>query len=206
LHVCAYLISDDEFNFSSRPQGAVLRQDYDEEGTMGKKFWANILLCVFIGIVLSLVLANIGSALTPKGILASDPKPSAVAAALFDKVVLADYNLSEDQGQMVTGDFIVTNTSGREVKNINVQCEFFDGDGKYLDREEWLLSGRVPTGKTMRHTSVARRYVNTASKNMKCSIVDFEVAHAPFFVLHRLEGGHGEEAAKGGHGEAPAHH
>ena len=50
---------------------------YQEEEIMGKKFWANIFLCVFIGIVLSLVLANIGSALTPKGVLAPDFKPSA---------------------------------------------------------------------------------------------------------------------------------
>lgn len=173
---------------------------------MGKKFWANIFLCVFIGIVLSLVLANIGSALTPKGVLPPHFEPSAEAAALMDKVVLSDYTLTEAPGQMVSGKFVVTNTSGQDIKNVDVLCEFFDGSGKYLDREQWLLSGTVPTGKTMSHSSVARRFVNTASKKMKCSIVNFKVAEAPFFQLHRVEGEHGEATADEGHGAAPAHH
>ena len=173
---------------------------------MGKKFWANIFLCVFIGVVLSLVLANIGSALTPKGVLAPNFEPSAEAKPLLDKVVLSDYNLSEAPGQMVSGEFIVTNTSGQDVKNVDVLCEFFDGDGKYLDREQWLLSGTVPNEKTMSHKSVARRFVNTGFKNMKCNIVNFQIAATPFFQLHRVEGGHGEAPADGGHGEAPAHH
>jgi hypothetical protein len=175
---------------------------------MGKKFWANIILCVFIGIVASAVLAKIPSALTPKGLLVTDPEPSAEAAPLMDKVVLADYNLAENPGQMVNGEFIVKNTSDKDVKNIDILCDFYDGSAKFLDREEWLLSGRIPAGKTMRHASVARRFVNTGSKDMKCRIVNFEVAGAPFFKLHRVEGGHhghaeaeGHEAAGHGHGQ-----
>ncbi len=173
---------------------------------MGKKFWANIFLCVFIGIVLSLALANIGSALTAKGVLAPDFEPSAEAAALIEQVILSDYTLSETSDRMVSGKFIVTNTSGQDVKNVDVLCEFFDGAGKYLDREQWLLSGTVPTGKTMSHSSEARRFVNTGSKNMKCGIVNFQVAKVPFFQLHRVEGGHGEAEPAAGHGEeAPKH-
>ena len=54
---------------------------------MGKKFWANIILCVFIGGVASVVLANINSALKPKGLLATDPEPSSDAAALMPSSV-----------------------------------------------------------------------------------------------------------------------
>ncbi len=173
---------------------------------MGKKFWANIFICVFIGVVLSLVLANIGSALTPKGVWAPDFEPSAEALPLMDKVVLSEYTLSEAPGQMVSGEFIVTNTSGQDVKNVDILCEFFDVSGKYLDQEQWLLAGTVPNGKTMSHKSVTRRFVNTGSKNMKCGITNFQVAGAPFFQLHRVEGGHGEASVEDGHGEAPAHH
>ena len=67
---------------------------------MGKKFWANIILCVFIGGVASVVLANINSALKPKGLLVADPEPSADAAAIMDKVILADYNLAENPGNV----------------------------------------------------------------------------------------------------------
>jgi hypothetical protein len=183
---------------------------------MGKKFWANVILCVFIGGVLSVVLTNISSALTPKGLLVSDPEPSPEAAALMSKVVLADYSLSEDPGHMVKGEFVVNNGSGVDVKNIDVLCEFFDKNGTYLDREQWLLSGQVPAGKAMRHSSIARRFVNTATQSTKCRIIDFQVASAPFFELHRVEGGHGGHAAVKGHGNShgeghaaekePAHH
>jgi hypothetical protein len=170
---------------------------------MGKKFWAKIILCVFIGTMASVVLANIPSALTPKGLLVSDPEPSPEAAPLMDKVQLADYALSEDPGQMVKGDFVVNNASDKDIKNVEVLCEFFDASGKYLDREQWLLSGKVPAGKAMRHSSVARRFVNTTSKSMKCRIVDFQIDTPPMFVLHRVEGGHGGHG--GGHGAAAAH-
>lgn len=179
---------------------------YQEEETMGKKFWANIILCVFIGGVASVVLANIPTALTPKGLLVADPGPSSEAAPLMDKVILADYNLVENPGRMVNAEFIVNNSSDQDIKNVDVLCDFFDGADKYLDREQWLLSGSVPAGKTMRHTSAARRFVNTGSRGMKCQIVDFEVARAPFFELHRVEGGHGNTEPEGHEAAAQGHH
>ena len=173
---------------------------------MGKKFWANIILCVFIGGVASVVLANINSALKPKGLLATDPEPSVDAAALMDKVILADYNLVENPGHMVDGEFFVRNISDNEIKNVDVLCEFFDGDRKYLDQEQWLLSDSVPAGKTIRHASVARRFVHTGSRGMQCRIVDFEVVQPSFFELHRVEGGHGDAGAEGHESATQGHH
>ena len=171
---------------------------------MGKKFWANVILCVFIGCVASVVLANINSALTPKGVLVSDPVPSPEAVVLMDKVLLTEYNLFEDPGHVVKGDFQVTNASDTDILNVNVFCEFYDGQGNYLDREQWLLGDRIPAGQTIHHVMAERRFVNTASEGMQCRIVDFEVAKASFFELHRVEGGHHGEAEASGHGALPA--
>lgn len=171
---------------------------------MGKKFWANVILCVFIGCVASVVLANIH--LTPKGMQVTDPEPSSEAATLMNRVTLADFKLARGAEHVVMGEFTVSNLSDKEIKNIDVLCEFFDGAGKYLDREQWLLSGRVPAGKIMRHSSAARRFVHTGSQKTQCRIVDFEVARAPFFELHRVEGGHGEAAPDDGDGAADQGH
>jgi hypothetical protein len=178
----------------------------------GKKFWANIIVCVVLAGGASLVLAN--ASLTPKGLQILQIKPSAETAALMDKVVLADYRLGAGAEQQVMGEFVVNNTSDKEVKNITVACEFFDKDGKYLDREQWLLSGTIPVGKAMRHVSATRRYVNTSSKSLKCAVTDFTVAKAPFFQLHRVTGGHGggghaaaaHAGHDAGHGEAKTEH
>ncbi len=173
---------------------------------MGKKFWANIILCIFIGGVASVVLANIGTALTPKGLLVSDPEASPEAAPLMDKVILTDYKLSLEPDRMVNGEFVVSNASDKDIKNIDVMCEFFDSADKFLDREQWLLSGSIPAGETMSRSSSGRRFINTAFKDKTCRIVDFEVAGASFFTLNRVEGGHGAAEPEGHGAPAQAHH
>ncbi len=167
---------------------------------MGKKFWANVILCVFIVVAGSIMLANMY--LTPKGVLATDPEPSSEAASLMDKVTLADFKLAQGPEHMVVGEFIVSNMSGKEIKNIEVLCTFFDSAGKYLDQEKWFLSDRVPAGKMLRYSSAAKRYIHTGSQKTQCRIVDFQIAKAPVFEVHRVEGGHGAAAPSGGHGEA----
>jgi hypothetical protein len=122
----------------------------------------------------------------------------------MDKVTLADFKLAKGAEHVVMGEFTVSNISDKEIKNIDVLCEFFDGAGKYLDREQWLLAARVPAGKTLHHSSAARRFVHTGSQKIECRIVDFEVPQAPFFELHRVEGGHVKVAAGEGHGAAEA--
>jgi len=171
---------------------------------MGKKFWANLALCVVIGGLFIFAITNIGSALTPKGLFVSDPKPSAEVAALLPKVQLVNYRLSEQPGRMVQAGFVVRNSSDQDVKNINILCEFYGADGKFLDRKTWLLSGKIPAGETMQHNSVSERFVNTRAKGLQCSLVDFDIAKAPFFVLHRASGGHGGQETEDGHGAASA--
>jgi len=159
------------------------------------RFWANVGLCVLLGLGVVFGISRFSSALTPKGLLVSEPEPSPEAAALMDKVRLLDYNLSEQPGHMVRADFVVRNTSDRDVKNIEVLCEFFDGQHNYVDRKLWLLSGRVPAGKTMQHQSVSKRYINSRTAALQCRLTDFALVSEPAFVLHREEGGHEGEAA-----------
>ncbi len=166
------------------------------------KYWANVGICAVLAGCVSMVLSN--TTLSDEGLQFSDPKPSTAAT---DKVVLSDYRLASGAGQQVMGEFIVKNDSEQEIKNIDVKCVFLDKDGKNLDRELWLLSDRIPAGKTMRYVSKARRFVHTGADNLKCMITDFEVATAPLFAVHRVEGGHGAAADHGdAQGAAPAAH
>ncbi len=173
---------------------------------MGSKFWANVALCVFLGIIVVLGLSRLSSALTPKGLFVEEPKPSPEAAALMDKVKLVDYRLSEKPGQVVTAEFYVQNTSDRDIRDLNVLCEFYDHNGRYVDRKLWLLAHTLPAGQADRYTSVERRFVNTRATGLRCRLADFRLVKPPFFQLHRAgEGGTGEEhgaAGAGGHGEA----
>lgn len=174
---------------------------------MRTKFWANLALCVVIGVCFVFGVTQFSSALTPKGLFIGESEPSADVAALVPKVQLANYTLSEGANRMVKADFIIDNKSEKDVKNFNVLCEFYSPSGKFLDRELWLLAGKVPAGKTMQHSSTSERFIHTGAKGLQCKLIDFEVASAPSFVLHRATGGHGH----GGHGDgehghgAPAH-
>ncbi len=171
---------------------------------MGKKFWANVTLSVVLGGLFAVAVTSVSSALTPKGLFITEPKPSTEVATLLPKIKLVNYNLSEDPNRMVRAEFIVKNSSEQDIKNLKVLCEFYDPSGNYLDRKTWLLSGKVPAGKTMQHNSDSERYVHSRSSGLKCNLTDFELAKRPSFVLHRVEGGHGAAAEGAGHG-APAH-
>lgn len=167
---------------------------------MDKKFWANLVLCIVLGGFFAVAVTNVSSALTPKGLFVTDPRPEPEVAALLPEVDLVDYKLVEGPGPMVHAEFIVSNNSDKDLKNINILCELFDPDEKYLDRETWLLSEKIPAGKTIPHSSVSKRIIHSRSSGMQCSLVDFDIVEEPLFVLHRSSGGHGDSAEDAGHG------
>jgi len=177
---------------------------------MGKKIWANLVLCVVLGGLFAFGITSVSSALTAKGLFVTEPEPTAEVAGLLANVQLVNYNLSEDPNRMVRADFVVRNSSEQDVKNLSVQCEFFDPEGKFLDRKTWLLSGSLPAGKTITQNTISKRFVHSQAKGMQCQLVDFALVQEPAFVLHRVEGGHGggdhdASATDAGHG-APAGH
>ena len=117
---------------------------------MSKQYWANLALSLIIGSLAIYAAANLGSALTPKGLLVTEPKPSAEAADLLPQVVLARYEVGESLNREVEAQFYVQNKSAKDVKNIGVMCEFFDKQGASVDRERWLLAETVPAGQAVR--------------------------------------------------------
>ncbi|WP_457573526.1 hypothetical protein [Desulfolithobacter sp.] len=174
---------------------------------MNRQFWANLALCVILLLLVMTGVTRIGSALTSKGLLVQDPEPSPEAVPFMDKVTLVDYNLGEQQPNIVSAEFVLGNASGQDVKNIEILCEFFDKSGRYLDREPFLLSGILPAGKTMGHVSMTSRYVNSRAEALSCRLVDFELVTEPVFSLHRQRGDHGEavSGASGHGGEETGH-
>ncbi len=174
---------------------------------MDKKYWAKVILCIAGAGAATALIAN--ASLTPKGLQIVEQRPSADAITLMDKVVLVDYKLAGVASQTVQSEFVIHNSSEQPINNVNVACEFYGaadkGDGKFLDREHWLISQTIPAGQGLKYTTADRRYINTSAKNFKCSITNFKIAKAPMFELHRVEGGHGgAEAEHGdsGHGSA----
>ena len=171
---------------------------------MTRQYWANLALCVVLGALVIFAITRVSSALTPKGLFMEEPKPSQVAKEMMQEVLLTKYQLSESQKNMVEADFYVQNKSAQTVKNIEVMCEFFDDNGQYKDRKAWVLAETVPPMHSLKLSSVSRRFVNTSAQALNCSIVDFQVAKPPAFVLERhVGGGHGEPS-ESGHGEQPA--
>lgn len=173
---------------------------------MSKQYWAKLALSLILGSLAIYAAANLGSALTPKGLLVTEPSPSAEAAPLLPQVVLARYEVGESLDRVVEANFYVENKSGKDVKNIGVMCEFFDKQGGYVDRERWLLAETVPAGQAVLLNQAARRFVNTGARAYNCRIADFQLVKEPFFALERVAvashgSGHGE-APRGGNGHA----
>ena len=171
---------------------------------MNRSNWANVALCVILGLLIVFAVTRFSSALTPKGLLVSEEKPSAEAAALLPKVVLAGYNVGESTGHMVNAEFYVRNNSDEDVKNLDILCEFYNDKGAYMDRKFWTLTGPVPAGKSIQHSSISKRFINSRTRHLNCRITDLQVAEASFFTLHRASEGHGEGAVSE-HGQVEQH-
>lgn len=158
---------------------------------MGKDFWANLIFCSVLAVLLIFAVTKIGSALTPKGLLASEPQPSPEAVFLLKDVVITQYSIVQDKDHKVAADFYVRNNSSHDVKNVNVLCDFFDEKGKYLDREKWILSRIFPSGEEHKFASILERFVNMKGTS-DCRVTDLQLDADPIFKLHRPAGGHQE--------------
>ncbi|MHB8790408.1 MAG: hypothetical protein ACYDBT_11060 [Desulfobulbaceae bacterium] len=175
---------------------------------MSKQFWANLAVSLVLGSLAIFAAANFSSALSPKGLLAGEPQPSAEAAPLLPQVILARYQVGESLDRVVEADFYIQNGSDKDVKNIEVFCEFFDEQGGYVDRKKWTLPETVPAGQAVRLNQAAHRFVSTRARALNCRIADFQLVKEPFFTLARVavagHGAGGGEAQQSGH--APAGH
>ena len=167
---------------------------------MTKQFWANLALCLFLGALATFAVTRLHSALTPEGLLVSEPEPSAEAAPLLAKVLLTRYDVSQDADHLVQADFYVQNDTDRDIKDINVLCKFYNVRDGYMDRKWWTLDKTVPAGQKVKISSSTRSFINTRAQALNCRIADFQIAEKPFFTLNRsavAEHGGSAEAGQG---------
>jgi hypothetical protein len=174
---------------------------------MTRQYWANLALCIVLGALAIFFVTQVGSALTPKGLFVSEPKPSHEAEKMLQDVVLTKYQIGESLGKMVEADFYIQNNSGQSVKNVSVLCEFFDENGVYRDREIWKLAETISAQHQLKISSISRRFVNTGARALHCSITDFQLVKKPAFTLDRhVGGGHGQASETGSEAQPPAGH
>jgi len=174
---------------------------------MTREYWANFILCIFLAIVAIFAVTRFGTVLTPKGLLVSEPEPSEEASSLLPDVHLLQFGLFQGDNNQITADFYIRNDSGRDVKNVNVQCEFFDENGKYLDREEWILYHTFPAGTEERFATVSDVFINTGGRGpVDCKVTDLALVREPFFKLHRSAGSHGSDEGAETHSGSTGSH
>jgi hypothetical protein len=171
-----------------------------------KKSFANLALCALIGGLVIFALANIGSALTDKGLLIGEPVPSAEAAALLDKIVIIKQQIASAEDHKVYSFFQVENRSEVDVKNIKVLCEMVDEKGDYLEQKQWVLSPTLEagTGRSFKPAPM-KMFINSKAIGFRCRPVDLARARPPAFVLHRSDGGHDTHDGHGSENDQQAH-
>ena len=173
---------------------------------MSRQFWANLAICLLLGSLVVFALVNMGTALTPKGLLVSDPRPSAEAAPLLPHVRLTGYSYGLRPGRRIEANFTIRNNSPSDVKNIRVLCEFMDeGQKKMVDRKWWMLPETVPAGREVRIASVTEQFVNTMAGIPDCRVADFQLVKEPFFTLDRAAESDHDEPAGEGHDTGSSH-
>lgn len=174
---------------------------------MTRQYWANLALCLVLGALAIFSVTQFGSALTARGLFVSDPEPSPEAEKMLQDVVLKRYQITEGLEKMVEADFYIQNDSVQNVKNITVYCEFYDENGLYRDRQFWKLAETIPAKQAVKISLVDKRFINTGSRTLNCSITDLQVVTKPVFTLDRhAGGGHGQAVDPGGSAHPAAEH
>ncbi len=160
---------------------------------MDKVRWAKVVLCLVVGILAALGLAGLSSALTPKGLFMNAVKPSSAAEELA-KIQLVNYELGQSPGNMVSTTFLVRNDSDENIKNVQLLCEFFDGEGRYLDRAKWLMNTIITAGETKSLESTERKFIHSKRVSYQCAVHGFQVVRPAFYSLHGKSGRHDSHA------------
>ena len=177
----------------------------NEEEIMNKEYWANFILCCGLVICAVFAATRFGRALTPKGLFVTDPEPSKEAASLVNKLYLTQYRFVRDAGRTISAEFFIRNRSDRDVKNVNILCEFFDDKESYLDRAKWILHGKPSGGEEKKFSSVSERFIHIDGP-IDCRVTDLQLDEEPFFKLHRKsDSGHSEKGHGDSGGNAESH-
>lgn len=168
---------------------------------MKKETFANWALCAVLGALAILALTRAGSALTPQGLLASDPAPSHEAQQMLREVKLVRPEIVIEAHNMVTASFYIQNNSAHAVKNIDVMCDFEDRHKRFLGRKFWKLNETLQPGQGEAISASAKMYLNKNVQKSKCSITDFRIEKEPFFTLDRRAAANHGASAEEGYGE-----
>lgn len=161
---------------------------------MNMKKMANVILCLFLSIAFLAGLVGLRTALTPKGLFVKDNSHREDSERRLSRdVQLKGYDLEQDPHKWVKAQFVVSNVSADDVKNIRVVCEFYDPQTQYLDNEQWLLAGVVPAGKTMENNSLKRKFIHTRATDFKCSIIGYESSKTSRSGSHGVAEEHASE-------------
>ncbi len=174
---------------------------------MNMKKMANVILCLFLTIVFSGGVVGLRTALTPKGLFVKDNSHRGDGERRLSRdVQLKGYNLEQEPHKWVKAQFVVSNVSAEDVKNIMVVCEFYDPQAQYLDNEQWLLAGVVPADKTMENNSLKRKFIHTRATDFKCSITGYESSSASHSGNHGATEEHASKDQGNTNGEDDEHH
>lgn len=171
---------------------------------MNKEYWANLLLCCFLGGCLIFTVTKFGSAVTSKGLLVEEYQPSKEAVSFLKDVKLIQPDFEKKTSRQVNAIFSIQNNSDQDLKNITVLCDFFDEETKHNNREKWILHKTFLAGTEERVTTVSERYLDINAP-VECRVADLEPVKKPLFQLHRSKGGHGEQHGGEAEGHAESH-
>ncbi|MBM9511403.1 hypothetical protein [Desulfogranum marinum] len=161
---------------------------------MNMKKSANVILCLFLGLVFFWGLVGLRNVLTPKGVFVKDNRYGQESeTGLAGDVQLSSYDLEQDPNRWVRAKFVVSNVSAEDVKNVRVVCEFYDPQAQYLDSKQWLLAGVVPAGKTMEHNSLQRKFIHSRATDFQCHLTRYELIRGFHSGKHGTDVEHGNE-------------
>ncbi|MDH4318311.1 MAG: hypothetical protein OEV64_07960 [Desulfobulbaceae bacterium] len=153
---------------------------------------ANIVLCIFLGILVIFILSAMISPVGEQNHTEHEAQSFSAPSVVSEKVLLSEQKLVRGPNNVVKAHFMVRNNSGRAINNITFQCVFYSDIGNEygleVDRERWVFAGLLRDGGSMNYERADKHFINRQARSHTCVIEEIGYARPPVIELLGAEG------------------
>ncbi|OQX07093.1 MAG: hypothetical protein BWK76_25335 [Desulfobulbaceae bacterium A2] len=166
-------------------------------------FWANLALCLVLAALGVFALARVGTALGERGLFAGPGEIAPAMAEVLSHMQMEMVSMESAAGGEVRAGFVVYNGGTELVRDLELLCEFFDGQETYVGRQRWTLRQEVQPGVVNFVESSARFFVPRRAEGVQCQMVGLRQIPSSGGKVARAQGAepHGEGQESDGKGK-----
>jgi hypothetical protein len=127
---------------------------------------------IFVAVI---AIGVVGSVLKQLG-LSNDPSPQSPKEQAKDQVGLAWWSWRKESFGVMEADFVITNGSSYDIKDIKIRCDHYAKSGTRIDSNTRTIYDVIKAGETKEFTKFNMGFIHSQAASSSASIQDFAIA------------------------------